>query len=324
MKQIIVIGALVIGIVGVTVVSKIVSRESSSKKAIAIITTLSHQALDDARRGFVDRMRTLYGDDLVIMDYNAEGNVQQATIIADQVAKNAHVMGIFAIGTLAAQTSAKAEHTKPIVVAAVSDPSMIGEAHALKNVCGVTDAIDPEYQIATIKKLLPRVTSLALLYSPAEANSSSMVQKLADNARVFGLVPLLVGVHETNQIPAASLHACQKSDAVLIPLDNQLVAAMPMIIKATNHLLCPVIASNESPIHHGATIAFGVDYYKSGQDAAHIMHDVLNEQKPPTAIGFKTPHDVDLFENVAATKAKNLVLSADTMLTIKKLDGSAL
>ncbi len=53
-----------------------------------------------------------------------------------------------------------------------------------------------------------------------------------------------MGVYEPQQIASAAQSACKKSDAILIPLDNQLVAAMPSVIKATKTspaLLLPVM-----------------------------------------------------------------------------------
>src|SRR5262249_41154347 len=160
---------------------------------------------------------TALDKNLVIKDYNAEANLQQANLIAEQIAHDNNIIGIFAIGTLASQAVAKAEKSRPIVIAAVSDPLAIANPLP-KNVCGFSDALDANYQIATIQKLLPKIKSISLLYSPSEANSAFMVKNLKQAAELAHISAHLVGTHDTQSIMSASLEACIKADAVLIPL----------------------------------------------------------------------------------------------------------
>lgn len=281
---------------------------SHEKKVIAIVTTLSHPALDRARSGFISGIKAKLPE-VLLLDFNAEGNMQQANMIARQIAQNPHVVGIFAIATLAAQTLAKAEKTRPIVVAAVSDPEAIGPAGSSKNICGLTDAIDPDFQINAVLDLLPDIKSIALLYSPHEANSAAVVKKLKVSAEARNLRVETVGVYEPQQIASASFSACQKGDAVLIPLDNTLAAAMPAVMKATKQLPCPIIISDEVLIKHGAAIAFGVDYQKSGEEAAVLMADILNHQKTPAEIGFINPNALGLYLNKRVVEEKNITIN---------------
>lgn len=275
----------------------------SQKSVIAIVTTLSHPALEQVRAGFIDNP-----SDLAIIDFNAEGSMQSANIIAHQIAQDPKIIGILAIGTLAAQSILKVEKKRPIVIAAVSDPGAIIPEDQ-KNICGLTDSIDAGYQIDTIISMLPELKSISILYSPHEANSASMVKNLNTEAAKRNLRTELIGVYEPQQIANASLQACQKSDAVLIPLDNQLVASMPSVIKATKNKACPVISSNESPIHQGASIAFGVDYKKSGQKARLIMDTILSGKKTPQEIGFIIPDKLDIYINKKIIEEKNMKLN---------------
>lgn len=276
---------------------------NNNKNIIAIFTTINHPALDDVRDGFIKQIKINYPE-VKFIDYNAEGNAQQANIIASQISNNKNVIGILAIGTLAAQSMAKKELVKPIIIAAVSDVNLIQSKG--NNVCGMTDTIDAKYQIDTIIDILPNTKSISLLYSPNEANSISMVENLKKVALQKNIAINLVGAFDTQQISSASLLACKKSDAVLIPLDNQLVASMPVIIKSTKSLSCPIIASNESPIHEGASIAFGVNYKKSGSDAALIMSKIIDISKSPQEIGFIEPDIIDLYVNKKVINQKNI------------------
>ncbi len=61
-------------------------KPTSPKKIIAIVTTLSHPALDMARAGFVQEVKAQLGPEYEIKDFNAEGSMQSANLIARQIA----------------------------------------------------------------------------------------------------------------------------------------------------------------------------------------------------------------------------------------------
>lgn len=282
------------------------NRNKSPENIIAIVTTLSHPALEEVRQGFIAQNT----ESIKLLDFNAEGSMQSATIIARQIAQNRHIIGILAIGTMAAQAVGKVEKKRPIVIAAVNDPENIfPDSKTGGNICGLTDSINARYQIDTIISMLPHIKTISFLYSPHEANSAFVVKNLAQQALLQNLRPELVGVYEPQQIASAAHAACKKSDIVLIPLDNQLVAAMPSVIKATKSEPCPVITSNESPIYQGASIAFGVDYKKIGKKAWEIMHDINTQKKTPQEIGFINPEKLEIYTNKRVVQEKNIKLN---------------
>jgi putative ABC transport system substrate-binding protein len=286
-----------------------VSRERESvaltdaKPVIAVVMTLSHPALDEVRQGVIKSL----SDKVTIIDYNAEGSMQSANLIARQISENSRISAVIAVGTLAAQSIAKVEKIKPVVIAAVSDPKALNLDNT--NICGLTDTIDPDYQIDKIINLIPGLKNLAVLYSPHESNSAISVQKLKKAAKLKNIKLELIGVYDSQQISSASISACEKNRAVLIPLDNQLVAAMPVITKATKKLSCVIISSNESPIHQGAGIAFGINYTKSGSEAGDIIIAMLNHQKTPEEIKFINPDKPDIYINNLVLQEKNIILN---------------
>ena len=186
------------------------------------------------REGFIAHEAS----DIKFLDFNAEGSMQSANLVAQQIAQNPDIIGILAIGTLAAQSIGKVEKKRPIIIAAVSDPEAIFPDPDQKNICGLSDNINASYQINTILSLLPDTKNIAFLYSPHEANSASAIKNLVREAALKNITTELVGVYEPQQIASAAHTACKKSNVVFIPLDNQLVAAMPAVIKATKDKNC--------------------------------------------------------------------------------------
>ena len=81
------------------IASLLLKSQKEQPKTIAIVTTLSHPALDTARLGFIKAIKT-QNPKLAIVDYNAEGNMQQADLIAEKVANDKAVVEMLAIGTL--------------------------------------------------------------------------------------------------------------------------------------------------------------------------------------------------------------------------------
>ncbi len=306
----------IVAVVGLIATVLLVRMRESKQASIAIVVTLSHPALLAVRDGFTTSLQS----NLTVVEYNAEGNMQQANIIAHKLASDPSVKGILAIGTLAAQTVARAVKDRPVVISAVSDPKVLPSGS--NNVCGLTDAIQPAFQIDTISKLMPHIKQIALLYSPSEANSASMVEGLSHAIDSRALTKKIIGVLDAQQIMMASLDACQNADAVLIPLDNQLVAAMPSVIKATKALPCPIITSNESPIHQGATMAFGVDYKKSGVHAASLMNELINGEKTPAQIGIIAPDSIELFLNDRVIKEKQIALDENSAADANHVNGA--
>jgi putative ABC transport system substrate-binding protein len=277
--------------------------------AVAIFTTLSHPALIEVRAGFIEGMKE-HAPDFALADFNAEGNVQQANTIAQHLVIKNNIKGIFTIGTLATQSMIKSERKKPIVFAAVSDPIALS-VETFSNLCGLSDAIDADYQISTILDLLPHVKTISLLYSPHEANSSGAVSKLEVAARKRDIGIKLFGIYDPQQISTASLKACQNADAILIPLDNQIAAAMPLVIKALKEQKCPVIISDQSLLHHGAAIAFGLDYQKIGWAASKLMADILAHKLSPREIGFINPSELGVYVNRDVLKEKGISLNPE-------------
>jgi len=289
---------------------------AKATKVIAVVTTLSHPALEMARQSFMQEINTTLGTEYKVKDFNAEGSMQSANIIARQIAHDDNIAAIFALGSLAAQALGKAEKNRPIVIAAVSDPEAIMPDKST-NICGLSDALDTDYQISAILDLLPQTKRISLLYSPHETNSASVVKKLETSMLKHHIKTELIGVYEPQQVASASLKACQTSDVLLIPLDNQLAASMPAVIKATKQESCVVILSDSALIHHGAALAFGVDYKKIGREAAVLMSNILLKNQSPEEINIINPQDIDIYVNKHVIKEKAIKLNptAKTKIT---------
>jgi len=246
---------------------------ASQKELIGILQTASHPALDRARQAFASQFPADQ-----IKYQNAEGLATQAQAIAANFHSDPNIRAIYVIGTPAAQAMASIEKEKPIIFAAVSDPKAAGLMQG--NITGVSDKVPAHKQIVLIREMLPYAKRLALLYNPAEANSVVQIEEMKKAAQSSGIEVVLVGVASPSEVVTATQSAAQKADAILVPTDNLLVSAMVTVARVALENKKPLFVSDPPSVERGAAACLGVDYTKSGKDAAALLRLILNGAKP--------------------------------------------
>ena len=295
------IALIVLGIIlCISVLIILKNRYGTINKAeftIGILQTVSHPALDNVREGFMRELKNKLGDDVNFIVQNAEGSTAHAQSIARSFHANKNVNGILAIATLAAQVMANVEKEKPIFISAVTDPGVLGIIHPKTNVCGISDMIDVSAEIEMLKRLLPDVKTVALLFNPGEINSVVMADKMKSELKKSGIAIVEMGLTSEVDVPNAVSIACKKSDAILVPLDNTVASTIQLISKLTLKAGIPFIVSDNLLVKNGALAARGVDYIQCGEQAAIMAFKVLCEDKKPADLGIERPKSDTIFIN---------------------------
>jgi len=278
---------------------------------IGIVQTISHPALDQARLGFIDSLHEKYGSSINFIVQNADGMQTQAQGIAKSFASNANIDGIYAIGTLAAQSVLQVENKRPLFFAAVSDPKALGLTGANKNSCGSSDASDSQKQAQLIQQFFPQAKKVALLYNPAEINSTILLPHMKKALNTIGLTAILVAVHDYSEITSATQFATRQADVLLVPPDNLLVSAMASVSNIAFKYAKAVIASDTPSVRMGALMANGIDYYESGKQAAsECAVLVLQKEKNANDIGVLTNKNTATFINKARLVGLEIAIPA--------------
>jgi putative ABC transport system substrate-binding protein len=279
------------------------------KITIGIIQTASHPALDQVRQGFITELERLsnHGIDFVIQ--NGEGSVSQIQSIAANFHAHKKIQAIFSIATPAVQAITRVEKEKPIFIAAVSEPESLGLSHN-RNVCGTTDRIDTNAQSSLIKELIPHARRATILYNPGESNSVAMVAKMRASLEKQGIDSTLLGVHLESEIAIAVNTASRKGDLILVPADNLLVGAMPLVANEALKNKCPLIVSDIPSVAKGALAANGADYRELGKQTALLAYKVLMEGENPTNIGINDPVNTKTIINQKTVEALQIPISA--------------
>jgi putative ABC transport system substrate-binding protein len=313
-RSLIVIVCLV-AIIGGVFACRMVGTPKEHVLTIGILQTASHPALDEAREGFIAELTRLMGaKSLEFVVQNAEGSLSSAQTIAKHFHVHKKIDAIYAIATPAVQAMAKVEKEKPIFIAAVSDPESLGILYPGTNLCGTTDRVDTEAQADLVMHLVPDLQRVAILYHPGENNSEVMVKRMQLSLEKRGLEVLTLGVHSESDIVPVVHAAARKAGAILVPTDNLLVGAMPVVAREALRNGCPLIASDLPSAAKGALVAQGADYSDLGKTAAAMAYEVLIEGKSPADAGIVHPSNAKTVFNKNALNQLQIFLPEDSAL----------
>ncbi|MDF2673505.1 MAG: putative extracellular substrate-binding protein [Clostridiales bacterium] len=293
---------------------------------IGITQILEHGALDSAREGFIDALKSKgfeEGKNIEIDYQNAQGDMPTAQTIAQNFV-SAKVDMIFAVATPSAQAAYNATKDIPILITAVTDPVEAGIAKSMEksetNVTGTSDDLPIEKQFELLKKLLPESKKVGILYNTSEKNSEIQVENAKQAAPSLGLEILTAGITNTNEISQSLDSLLSKVDVIYVPTDNLVVAAIPLITSQAYRKNIPVIGSERGQVDGGALATNGIDYYKLGFQTGLMAVDVING-KSPKDIAIKTLQEMEIVVNTDAAKKLNITIPEDISTNAKLITG---
>lgn len=266
---------------------------------IGINQLMEHKALDDAKQGFIDGLEEL-GVDVEIVDKNAQGEIANATTIAQKFVSD-DVDMMFAIATPAAQASARASSEIPILFTAVTDAE---GAKLVKtndapggNVTGTIDAADVKSQLEMFKELDPNIENIGIIYNLNEQNSIVQVEEVESLVDELGLVLKTIGLDSINDISQGVRSLLKDVDAVYIVSDNMIANSIdllaPELIK--NNIIS--ISAEESQVAGGILMTNGLKYYDLGKITANMAKEILVDGKDPSEMAVRMAEDKTIVVN---------------------------
>ncbi|WP_125607760.1 ABC transporter substrate-binding protein [Lapidilactobacillus bayanensis] len=282
---------------------------------IGILQQINQQALDDARKGFTAELKANgYQDGKNIkIDYlNAQGDQSNLKTMSDRL-KNDHNDLNLAIATSAAQAVQKADPNTPLVFTAITDPKSAGLVTNLNkpdmNATGVTDMVDVAGQIKLIKKLAPKAKTVGLLYNAAEANSTMQIKLARAALKVQGYKIEAKTVSSTNDVQQTTEALAKKVDAIYIPADNTVAAAMATVGKVTAETKTPVVPAASTMVQDGGTATNGISYYQLGKQTAKMAIKIIKGKKP-AQLAVESPAKVQVVINKSQMQKQGIAVSS--------------
>ena len=316
--------ALVLGFalsVGVTAPSVALA----DSKYVAITSIVEHPALDAFKDGVFEVLATagFKEDDKVRIKYQtAQGNTGTAAQIARQYVGESPD-AIVAIGTPSAQAVVAATKSIPVVFGAVTDPvaaQLVKErGPSGTNVTGMSDELPLEASLALIKKALPDVQKVGLVYNPGEINSKIVVDQLNKLMPQYDLTLVEAAAPRTVDVSSAARSLVGKSDMIFSTTDNNVIATYESLTKVSLDSKLPLIASDTDSVSRGAIAALGVNYKQLGVQAGEMVARILNGEQPgdiswETSNRLETHLNKKMAEQVGVQFSEELLNSAEKVI----------
>lgn len=257
------------------------NNDTKDQFKIGVILISDHQALIDAKDGFLDKLEAL-GVDFTADIQNAQGEQTICTTIATKFV-NDKVDLILAVATPAAQATAQATSDIPILVTAVTDPASSGLVESNEqpntNVSGTSDLNPVEAQIDLLLDFVPNAKNIGIMYCSSEDNSILQANLAESVIKNKGLTALHFTAADSSEVQSVAQSMIGKVDAVYIPTDNLMadtISATSVILTDAN---IPVIAGEANMVTGGALATYGIDYYKLGELTAVQAEKILVQKQ---------------------------------------------
>lgn len=290
-------------------------------QTIAITQIADHPAANAVREGILKALKDHgieEGPQYKIIYENAQGNPVTAAQIAQKfVAAKPSIL--VPITTTSTQTMVKADsaHGLPMVFAAVTDPIAAGVVTSLAHpggyVTGVTDAAPIEEQFKLFKKILSQLQTLGVIYNPGDNSSATPLKQARETAKKLGINLIEATAFKTSDVPVAAQNLVGRGvNAIFVPLDNTVLAAMESVLKIANQNKIPVFSSDKDSVGQGALASLGYSHFDTGYTAGEMVVSVL-KGKNPGDISVATAQNLNVYINSKTAKQLNLSLSKETL-----------
>lgn len=265
---------------------------------IAVTQIIEHTTLDTVREGMIKRLKGrgyVDGKNIHIIYQNAHGQLATAAQIVQHFGQ-LEPRVLVALSTQSAQLlqPLSQQHHIPLIFTAVTDPvaaKLVDQTDKpTKGITGVSDYMPPQPQIEMMRKFLPQLKRLGVLYNPSEINSTTYLSTFEDVASKEGITLVRSPLNNTGDAISATRKLIGNVDAIYFPNDNTAMAAVSAIVGIAHGQGVPVFANDEASVQKGALAAVAYNRTDMGYDTADLVIAALKDGydlKRPTKIGSK-------------------------------------
>ncbi len=260
--------------------------QQTAKPTVGILTMMHHPALDQIQKGVVAGLAEegyQNGKNIKIEYQNANGDQGNLNTMANKLV-NDHAKVIVGITTPACQALANATKDTPIIMGGIGDPIGAGliknEKHPEGNITGVHDVNPSEQQIALIKKFIPNIKTLGVIYTSSDTSAESQYQTMVKAARELHINLKTYTIANANELNQTSQTMLSKVDAVIVPSDNTIAGAMGLLVKNANAVNKPVFPSADTMVKDGGVASISLSQYGQGKAAGKMAARILKGEKP--------------------------------------------
>lgn len=319
MKKIIIFSLIICIIIGATLIYFVTNTpqhatgKTEAKKTyrIAILTPITHPALEEVEQGFKERMATLSPTKPEFTIFNASGNKTLMQAQAQEIINDTYDL-ICTLGAAASQTIAELERKKgikiPHVFCAVDDQAF---AHHLADINSATTGVyvktDYKKEMDILHEFKPNTKNVLLVYDPMHSiGLEKDKQEIEHYLKKYAINLHAIEIYQPNEISQKVAALLPGIDVVLVLIDNTVVAGIDALITLCNRYGITLLVSDLNSGKKGAALAYGISDYGSGERAAELAFDILFYNEPPHEIFIGAITSFRLAINKDAAKKQNV------------------
>lgn len=250
---------------------------------IGVNQFVEHPALDAVLKGIQDDLKDS-GVAAEFKVFNAQGNMPTTNLIATKIADESPDL-VVAIATPSAQACAAlaAKNAKmgevPLVFTAITDPVLAGLvkdlAHPGGNITGVSNQMPADKPVGMLKRIMPGLKTLGIIYNAGEMNSVSNVKRIKAAAAEQGISVVDATVANSSEVTAATQSLVGKVDAAFVPTDNTVVSNFEAAVKVCRVAKLPLLCMDIDSVKRGGIAAVAFDYYEHGRQTGAMVRRIL-------------------------------------------------
>jgi ABC-type uncharacterized transport system substrate-binding protein len=202
-----------------------------------------------------------------------------------------------------------------IVFTGVGDAIAAGagksETDHLPNVTGITTRSSFDGMARLVREMIPGVTSVGTIFTPAEVNSVLYKDLLEKELEKIGIRLVTVPVTSSADLAQASADLTGKDIQALCQIaDNTTRQGFALIARKASDQGLPVFVFDSDEMPQGATVCLARDYYNAGLEAADKAIRILRGESP-RSIPFSNTQTEKVQYVPDKAKAYHLVLSPE-------------
>ena len=258
----------VLGCSGLSSVAIAAAKKDAPKAApisIAIVEPLQHEAMDEIIAGYRDGIKQAgISADISIKNGQLDPNIEKS--IFTELAHDQTTI-VAPIGTTLFEMALASIPNKPIVGIATLFPDSMRGAMQPIHATAIDDSMDPVAQLKFMKQVLPRMTKMALVYSPDD-NIMSQVNAIEKVAKTMGIAVQELMVTSAPDLYSVSHHIDSDAGWIFIVKDHMVVSGVAQLAQQAQSLQIPLITSDDGSVQGGGAFAFGITEKQIGEAAA--------------------------------------------------------
>ena len=260
---------------------------------ISAVLSNNYREYREALEGFEDALKQAnLNFQIELIENKGTGNFDLSII--DQIKQTGPDL-VLAIGTKAAYNLS--EHIKniPIVYSMVLKPQFSNQLPD-SNVTGVTLKIPAFTQFSILRKVIPNLRTIGVLYSADE--NFDLIREARRDARTLGLDLVALEVENERNVPNTLENLIKVVDIIWMIADNAVNSqeSRRFIILESFKNNIPVIGLAENIVHAGAAFAISSDYRKIGIQSGKLAMKIFS-RSDSSHFECEFPNDIILYVN---------------------------